>query len=1046
MRCASRTFLLTGSILLILAAGEATAQITSTLHGVVRDANGGVLPGATVTVESQALNRVAGRDVTDVQGRYRIAGLRPGAYAVKVELQGFATATLTDVTLQIDTDVPVDVTLQLATLQESVTVSADAPVVRAKDSDLQELITTRTIDNIPLNGRQFLDLLTLVPGTTARPAQSDQGANVTVFGERSITNSFLVDGLDNNDPFSRDFSEFFIQDAIQEFKVLLGGYQAEFGRASGAVANVITRSGTNDFHGRAFYFVRDDSIDSSNISGQEPQDLNRQEVGGTLGGPIRKGKTSFFDAFQYFRERRGLNFDQSVLTSIVRDGYFSPAVGGREPFGTSPMDQRYNNFIKLDHQFNARNQLFVSLNVNRNAIESFVPSPNRGFAAPPPGTLVLPSIASDIDLDTTSTNARHTVFFSNRTFLESAIRIGRFHYAENKDKPKGAEQIFPLTFSPTFRVWMSNASPIAEVDRKLDRFQWKEDLSYFKSTEKYGGHAFKVGVDLDHTSLDNLFLPTQSIIHGNSALDTRYQELGQDISMQRNQFQIVSANDHDRASTNNWSAYAQDSWDVGRGLTLNLGVRYDYATLFSEDKNNLAPRLGFAYDIGQKGQTVVRGSWGRFYDQTILEAVVQTPELGGVQFATGRMQIIPRGGAFFNNPALGAFGPLQVGGTRWLANPTLYSFLIPAGTVLTSGPISITGQGRPYIVYELLGIPVADPRNPPVLNFDNISRLTGGRLTGDQALAILNNAFPGPDGRSQFVFLPETGQNSINRGRPLALIFSFLEVNAIQTIKHPVRTPYTDSFNVGIERALGKDISVDAQVFIRRSRDLLARRVANLLDVPVGANCKSNTVDGSPCDRQLQYIGFLDSNVFTLSLQRRFTHNYAFMASYTYTDATDNFSTLRVPPTAGETSFLFNNRPELDIGRSLNAPEQVFVLSGLYQLPASINLAGIFRATSGRPFNAAGLPQDSDGDEQFDNRLVGTEKGGFLTDPFYQVDLRLAKQFGSGTRRATALIEFFNLFNRANPFIVNTVSGPEVGKTIQPLPGREIQIGVRFEF
>ena len=420
---------------------------------------------------------------------------------------------------------------------------------------------------------------------------------------------------------------------------------------------------------------------------------------------------------------------------------------------------------------------------------------------------------------------------------------------------------------------MSNASPIAEVDRKLNRFQWKEDLSYFKSTEKYGGHSFKFGVDVDHSSLDNYFLPTQSIIHGNSALDTRYRELGQDISMQRNQFEIVSASDHDRASNNNWSGYAQDSWDMGRGVTLNLGVRYDYATLFSEDTNNVAPRLGVAYDVGRKGRTIVRGSWGRFYDQTILEAVVQTPELGGVQFATGRLQIMPRGGAFFINPAIDAFGPLQAGGTRWLANPKLYSFPLPDRTVLTSGPITVTGQGRPYIVYDLLGIPVPDPRNPPVLTFDSVSRLTGGRLNGTQALGILNDFFPGPDGRPQFVFLEETGQNSINAGRPLSLIFSFLEVNAIQTIQHPVKTPYTDSFNVGVEQKLGPDLSMDAEVFIRRSRDLLARRVVNLRPEPVGADCKSNTVDLSPCDRRLEYNGFLDANVFTLTLQKRFTHN-----------------------------------------------------------------------------------------------------------------------------------------------------------------------------
>src|SRR5206468_3440266 len=151
-----------------------------------------------------------------------------------------------------------------------------------------------------------------------------------------------------------------------------------------------------------------------------------------------------------------------------------------------------------------------------------------------------------------------------------------------------------------------------------------------------------------------------------------------------------------------------------------------------------------------------------------------------------------------------------------------------------------------------------------------------------------------------------------------------------------------------------------------------------------------------------QYIGFLDTNALTVSLRKRFSHHHSFLASYTYTDAIDNFSTLRVPPAAGETSFLFNSDPRIDIGRSLKAPVHVFVLSGVSQLTYRVYLSGVLRATSGRPFNAAGLPQDSDGDTQFDNRLIGTAKGGFLTDKFVQLDLRVAKEINLGGRqRAT---------------------------------------------
>lgn len=1025
----------------LIVGSSVSGQITSTIHGVVKQSDGAVLPGASVTVESPALRRGAVTVTTDGVGRYRVPGLQPGVYSLKVELQGFAPVTLTGITLEVNADVPVDVTMELAAVRESVTVTAEAPIVRTKESALGVQIDTRVIDNIPLNGRQFLDLISLVPGVAPRPQSSDQGAGVTVFGERSITNSFLVDGLDNNDLFSRDFSEFFVQDAIQEFKVLLAGYQAEFGRASGAVTNVITRSGTNDLRGRAFLFTRDDRLDASNIEGQDPPELTRVEVGGTLGGPIRRNKTYLFDAFQFFRERRGLNFDRSILPPIINDGYFSPTVR-QEPFDRAPIDKRYTNFARVDHQFNNENQIFVTSNVNRVRNRFFIPNPNRGFAAPPPGTLVLPSINSDIDADTTSVNARYTTFFNTNTFLESSLRVSSATFAENKDKPQGAEQLFPITFVPTFQIWMSNASPVALVDRKQDRIQWSENLSYFKA-----GHSLKFGVDVDRTKLDHIFLPSTGIIHGNSALDGRYRELGYLVTMQRF-VQPPIGRDHAQATNVNTGLFVQDSWEPAPGLTLNVGVRYDYASLFSDDQNNVAPRLGVTYDIGQNGKTVIRAAYGRFFDQTILEAVVETPELGGVQYGTFDLQVIPRGGSFFNNPSIGAFGPLQDSGTRWLSNPKFYSYMIPVGQVRSSGGISISGLGQPYIVYDLLGIAVADPRTPPPLTFGSISTLTGGRLTPQQALAILNAFFPGPRG-AQFDFLSETGPNSLNTGRPLIFKFRQLqpEVAFLQTIQHPQRTPYTDSFNVGVEQALGPDLSLDVEVFVRRSKDLLARRVVNLLEVPIAGDCSGNTVDGGPCNRQLQYIGFLDANAVTVSLRKRHSHGHSFLASYTFTDATDNFSTLRVPPTAGETSFLFNNHPERDIGRSLNTPEHVFVFSGLYELPYDISVSGVLRATSGRPFNAAGLPLDTDGDNQFDNRLLGTEKGGFLTDPFVQADLRLAKEFGFTSRqRATILIEFFNITNRANPFIVNTVVGPRLGDTVQPYPGREVQIGFRFDF
>ena len=1051
---------------LALPVGSAYGQITSTIHGVVRDSQGAVLPGVAITITSPALLRGTVTVTTGDNGRYRIPGIQAGVYELVAELSSFATERVTAIDVALDREVPINITMTVAGVTEEVTVTAELPMVRPTQSDLQVAVDTATIDNIPLNGREFLDLVKLVPGAATRPASSDQGANVTFFGERSITNSFLADGLDNNNAYTRNFAEFYIQDTIQEFNVMIGGYQAEFGRASGAVANVITRSGTNNLRGRVWAFFRDDALDSSNVEGQDAPQLSRQEIGGFVGGPIVKDKTFFFGSFQAFREERGINFDQSILPPVITSGYFTPSLGG-EPFDRAPKDTRYTTFLKADHRFNDKNVLFVTANINRGTNSNFLPDPNRGFAAPPPGTLVLPSIASDLTQNQTSVNARYTAFFSQDAFLESSFRWANIVFQENVEKPAEAEQIFPLTFIPTFQIWMSNASPIAAVDRSQDQFQWIERLSYFK-----GDHSLKFGVDLNRVSLDHTFLSAAQAIVANPIIDVNFETLGLDVTMLRFTHDIVSANTNAEATNNQWAFYAQDNVEVAEGLTLNAGLRLDYASLYSDDKNNWGPRIGLAWDLAKNGNTVLRTSWGRFYNQFIMEIVERTPGLGGVQFATESWHTIPRGGAHFNNPSIGAFGPLQDSGIRWLASPKFYSYLIPEGDVRTSGDISITGKGEPFIVYDLLGIPVPDPVNPPILEYGSIPELTGGRLTPEAALDILNDFFPVPESPTAlpgapstgtFVFLDETGSSSINGGRPLSFIESPRAFDGIQTIQRPHTTPYTDSFNVGIEQALGGDLSIDAELFIRRSKNLLSRRVTNLRDVPVSNTCDGNTVDGGSCTHVIEPLGFLDTNALTIALRKRFSSGYSFLASYTYTDATDNFSTLRVPPASGETSFLFNNQPELDIGRSLSAPKNVFVFSGLWRLPLGFDFSGVVNAQSGQPFNAAGLPLDSDGDTQFDNRLIGTEKGGFLSDSLFNIDLRVAKEFRfSDGRDFMVLFEIFNIMNRANPFRFSTACGdstgdglPDVGgcgssfgtgATIEPLPGREIQIGFRFNF
>ncbi len=1041
------------AILILLAwlsgGDSADAQITGTLRGTVTDAQGAVLPGATVAVTGTALRRSDVVEVSGAEGRYRIAGLSAGTYDLLVTLPGFTDRQLTGIRVGVNDDVVVDVTLALAGLAETVTVVSEAPVVDVSQTGLAQAVTTETIENMPLNGRQFLDLVGLTAGTAPRPAISQQGSGVTVFGERSITNSFLVDGMENNDDFTRDFAEFYIQDVIQEFKVELGGYQAEFGRASGAVANVVTKSGTNQFRARAFSFGRDDAFDSSNVEGQDPPELRRTEVGGYLSGPIVRDQAWFFGALQYLKETRGTNFDLSRVPQVIRDNWFSPTVS--EDFAIKPVAEPRTMFGKVNQRFGSKNQFFATTNINLSTRNNFVPPPEAAFGTPPPGSIALPSTASDIESNSYSVTARNTTFVSNTSFFESSFRYLRNRAQENAEKTRGAEQLFPGTFNvlnqPTF--WLSNASSIGILDRKTERYQVAEVFNLFRDFARGGRHDLKFGLDINRVLLDRDFLPPQTMIIANTFNQNNYQRL--DISTVEIQRALTSTlGDRTRTKVGNTvlGLFGQDSWEIASGVTVNAGLRYDYASLFSEDKNNISPRVGLAWDPFKNGKTVVRSSYGLYYDQNILELATSVPELGGLQFTSWSQQIIPRGASTFDNPTIGAFGPLQAGGTRWLANPKFFSYILPAGAVRSSSGLSITGLGQPYIIYDLLGIAVTDPRNPPILSFNTIGQLTGGRHTPASALGVLNSFFPFA-AYDQFVWDDQPPAGSILKDRNLVFRFRTAGpgISRVTTLQHPTQTPYTRSFNTGVQHEIAHNLSVGVDFFVRRSRDLLAGRVINLRPQPISASCLGNTLDGQPCNNQLQYIGFLDSNVLTVSVNKRLSNRYQFLANYTYADAVDNFATLRVPPIGGQTSFLFSNQPDLDIGRSLNTPNHVFVVSGLVQGPWGIDVAGILKSSSGSPFNAAGGGLDSDGDEIFDNRLIGTEKGEFETDKFFSVDLRVAKAFRfGGPRSLMVMFEVFNLTNRANPFRVNTALGPTIGQTIEPLPGREIQLGFRIDF
>jgi len=293
------------------ASGFGQARLTGAdLVGAITDASGGVLPGTIVTVTNVETN-VTRSMVTDASGRYLVPALPPGTYTIKVELQGFTSKTRSGVVLALGQAVTVDFSLEIGAASEQLTVTADAPLLQVGRTELSSVVNQQFIDNLPINGRDFISFSVITPGvapdrTPQQGASSTSGLSFT--GQRARSNNIMVDGLDNNDPVVGAVRATFSQEAIREFQVLADSYSAEFGKASGGVVNIVTKSGTNRVRGNTFFYLRDKSLNAKNyfdkydIFGNpvnlEKAPYNQKQWGATLGGPLQKDRTFYFASFE----------------------------------------------------------------------------------------------------------------------------------------------------------------------------------------------------------------------------------------------------------------------------------------------------------------------------------------------------------------------------------------------------------------------------------------------------------------------------------------------------------------------------------------------------------------------------------------------------------------------------------------------------------------------------------------------------------------------------------------------------------------------------
>jgi outer membrane receptor protein involved in Fe transport len=662
------------SLLLVLPPFTAWAQSQvagGSIEGTVTDESGAVLPGTTVSVHNLATG-LTRSTISDALGVYRAPLLPVGSYEVTASLQGFSTVRRPNLLLTIGETLKANIALKVATAAEEITVTAEAPLLEATRTQQSSTVGERAVANLPVNGRNFIDFVLTTPGVSKDTRTGD----ISFAGQRGTLNSLVIDGADNNNTFfgqtlgrtgSGRAPYQFSQDAVQEFQVNRNAYSAEYGRAGGAVINVVTKSGTNDFHGSAFEFFRDKGLNGNSynnkirtpIPARSPFRIH--QFGASLGGPIQKDKAFFF--FSYDGQRQKI---PNVIPVILPAGLpTDPATQA----GLAIVDSKVTEYsssrdqdvflAKVDYQMNESHRF--SLRYNH---QNFTGANNES-------TTGSEDHSGDSLVRTRTLNASLASVFRPTLFNEFRVQ-----YAQDKE-PGAANSDDPEVTvrqnGQTLLVFGRNFFSPRETTIK--RFQVADSLTFVR-----GVHTLKVGGDFNHDSILNFFPGN----FGGRYFFNSLASLGNGVPNGAGEsFQQAFAGDGTTGATtepdiNEFAAFVQDEWRLRKTVTLTLGLRYDLqsfaqppvrnpdpqlaaagidTSFMKTDRNNIGPRVGLAWTPNSK--TVVRAGYGLFYGRTpsIMVGTAHSGNAINVQTITFTGAQVPTYPAIFPAPPAGANPP-----------------------------------------------------------------------------------------------------------------------------------------------------------------------------------------------------------------------------------------------------------------------------------------------------------------------------------------------------------------------------------------------------
>ena len=548
---------------------------------------GQALSGVTVTARN--LGTAATRTtVTDASGAYRLPELSAGNYEFTVEAQGFATEVRSGVKITIGQRATLDFSLKVSAVAETVTVVGEVPVVETTKSSIGASISRQQIDQLPLPERDFESLAFLAPGIA--PSVTD-GSTISGAGSSGASNTFLTDGVSNDQDALGGNRGDYSPDAIAEYEVLSSAYSAQYGQASGAIINVITRSGGNDFHGRASAYYRADGLTASDpfAAGAETP-FDQWIASAFLSGPIAKDKAFFFASFeQTWRNGTAVVAVPPATLESLGLGPNTFPNDLREPRAVFKLDYHPTNSQMLTFRF----RLDDPKETNTNIGETFL------------GRVFTGETGATLKTDNMDYALIHSWVISSETLNEA-----RFQYStQDNDITQVNCPGCPFIIRNTL---FSGKLPNLPQSFTEDRYQFLDSLSF--ST---GNHFFKAGVDYSHAKVD-AFVPQN--FDGEFIFTTDAPFNAADPATYPLLWLGGGGNPNINIANNIFALFVQDEWRMSPYLTLNVGLRWDYEdqTYVKHDWQNFGPRVHFAWDATKDGKTNVRGGFGIYYDQVFL--------------------------------------------------------------------------------------------------------------------------------------------------------------------------------------------------------------------------------------------------------------------------------------------------------------------------------------------------------------------------------------------------------------------------------------------